>query len=91
MADNNSDTTDHGLTNSRVHAISDSPRSEENVDWSSRLWADSWEGETGLFGDTHLCVATKKWGTAPSTSLSPTTLMPNAAHPPLTHTATETA
>jgi hypothetical protein len=61
-ADSNNDTTDHNPTNDQSQAIPDSSHSEVDSDWSTPLWDDVWEGETGLFGDVRLCVATKKWG-----------------------------
>ena len=59
---NNSDTTVDVSVNGRIHVISDSSHSAEGDKWSARLWDDSWEGQTGLFGEARLCVATKKWG-----------------------------
>lgn len=62
MPDNRGSTTDVGSTSVRCQASPGASDSKESREWGSRLWDDSWEGETGLFGGVHLCVATKKWG-----------------------------
>ena len=60
MSDNNSDMTG-GIANGRIPAGPASTRSTKVSEWDAPLWDDAWEGQTGLFGDAHLCVATKKW------------------------------
>jgi hypothetical protein len=63
LSDTNNDTTDRSLTDGPIQAVPDSSSpAEHNDDWASSLWDDGWEGQTGLFGQVHLCVATKKWG-----------------------------
>lgn len=60
--DNTSDTADSGLTNSRFQAVPNTSHSGEDDEWSTPLWDAAWEGDIGLIGDVHLCVAAKKWG-----------------------------
>src|SRR5690242_19302844 len=60
--DSNNDATDPSRANDLIEAVPDTTHSEQDNEWGAPLWDDSWEGQTGLFGDAHLCVATKKWG-----------------------------
>ncbi len=62
LDDTNSGTTDRSIVDGRIQADPAPARSDEVGDWSAPLWDDTWEGQTGLFGDARLCVATKKWG-----------------------------
>lgn len=59
--DDNSDTTDRSIAAGETRVDPAPARSDEVGDWSAPLWDDTWEGQTSLFGDAHLCVATKKW------------------------------
>lgn len=59
--DDNSDTTDRSMADGETRADPAPARSDEVHDWGAPLWDDTWEGQTGLFGDAHLCAATKKW------------------------------
>lgn len=61
--DTSNDTIDRSLTDGPIQAVPDSSSpAEHSDDWASSLWDDGWEGQTGQFGQVHVCVATKKWG-----------------------------
>jgi len=62
LDDTSNDTIDRSLTEGPIQAVPDSSSPAEHGDWASSLWDDGWEGQTGLFGQVHVCVATKKWG-----------------------------
>src|SRR6476469_4938197 len=50
------------MSEDSTNNTTDPAQSDDDSGWGAPLWDDSWEGQTGQFGDAHLCVATKTWG-----------------------------